>query len=289
MQAHEISAKAGADANPAKATAREWVGLGVLAIACVLYVMDLTVLHLAVPALSADLRPSGAQLLWIIDIYGFMVAGFLVTMGSLGDRIGRRKLLLIGSALFGVVSILAAFSTTAEMLILTRALLGIAGATLAPSTLSLIFSMFHDPKERSIAIAVWISAFSAGSAIGPVLGGIVLEYFFWGAVFLLNVPVMGLLLILGPFVLPEYRDEKAGRTDPLSVLLSLFAILPMIYAIKETATSGPTAIAFATLVAGLGGFGHRRNRGGAGRRAGHFDSGQHWRGRLSRRLRHAFD
>ncbi len=251
MQELEISAKTGADGSPAKATVREWVGLGVLAIACVLYVMDLTVLHLAVPALSADLRPSGAQLLWIIDIYGFMVAGFLVTMGSLGDRIGRRKLLLIGSALFGVVSVLAAFSTSAEMLILTRALLGIAGATLAPSTLSLIFSMFHDPKERSIAIAVWISAFSAGSAIGPVLGGIVLEYFFWGAVFLLNVPVMALLLALGPFVLPEYRDENAGRTDLLSVLLSLFAILPVIYAIKETATSGPTMIALATFVAGL--------------------------------------
>ena len=152
---------------PQRAGRREWIGLAVLALACLLYVMDLTVLHLAVPAISEDLQPTSAQLLWIIDIYGFMVAGFLVTMGTLGDRIGRRKLLLIGAAAFGAVSILAAFSTSAEMLIASRALLGIAGATLAPSTLSLIFAMFQDPGQRTRAVAVWISAFSAGGAIGP--------------------------------------------------------------------------------------------------------------------------
>jgi MFS transporter, DHA2 family, multidrug resistance protein len=112
-----------------RATRREWIGLGVLAIACVLYAMDLTVLHLAVPSLSADLQPSSAQLLWIIDIYGFLVAGSLITMGTLGDRIGRRKLLLIGAAAFGSASVLAALSTTAEMLIAARALMGVAGAT----------------------------------------------------------------------------------------------------------------------------------------------------------------
>lgn len=234
-----------------RATVREWVGLSVLALACVLNVMDLTVLHLAVPALSADLRPTGAQLLWIIDIYGFMVAGFLVTMGSLGDRIGRRKMLMIGSVAFGLVSILAAFSTSAGMLILSRALLGIAGATLAPSTLSLIFNMFQDPKERAIAIAVWISAFSAGSAIGPVMGGIVLAYFHWGAVFLLAVPVMLLLLALGPFVLPEYRDPEAGRTDLPSVLLSLLGILPIVFGVKEIAQNGIGWIPFASLAAGI--------------------------------------
>ena len=148
-----------------RAGRREWIGLAVLALACLLYAMDLTVLHLAVPALSEELKPSSAQLLWITDIYGFMVAGFLVTMGTLGDRIGRRRLLLIGAAAFGVVSVLAAFSTSPEMLIVSRALLGIAGATLAPSTLSLIFNMFKDQRQRSVAIAVWISAFSAGSAI----------------------------------------------------------------------------------------------------------------------------
>src|SRR5687767_10602094 len=159
--------------------------------------MDLTVLHLAVPQLSADLAPSSAELLWIIDIYGFLVAGLLITMGTLGDRIGRRRLLLIGAAAFGVASVLAAFSTSAEMLIATRALLGVAGATLAPSTLSLIRNMFRDPGQRTVAIGVWIASYSVGGAIGPLVGGLLLEFFWWGSVFLVAVPVMVLLLVLG--------------------------------------------------------------------------------------------
>src|SRR5215210_5957490 len=164
------------DAAP-MAGRREWIGLSVLALACVLYAMDLTVLNLAVPEISADLKPSSTQLLWIVDIYGFLVAGSLLTMGTLGDRIGRRRLLLIGAAAFAITSVLAAFSTSPEMLIVSRAALGIAGATLA-----LIFFMFQDPGERTVAIGVWIGAFSAGSAIGPVLGGIALEFFWWGSV-----------------------------------------------------------------------------------------------------------
>ena len=239
-----------ANENP-KAGRREWIGLAVLALACLLYVMDLTVLHLAVPAISADLQPSSTQLLWIIDIYGFMVAGFLVTMGTLGDRIGRRKLLLVGAAAFGVVSILAAFSTTPEMLILSRALLGIAGATLAPSTLSLIFSMFQDPRQRATAIGVWISAFSAGSAIGPVLGGVLLENFWWGSVFLLALPVMGLLLVLGPIVLPEYKDENAGRLDLWSAAMSLVAVLTIIFGLKQIAQDGIGPVALASIALGI--------------------------------------
>jgi DHA2 family multidrug resistance protein-like MFS transporter len=237
--------------SPAKAGRREWIGLSVLALACLLYVMDLTVLHLAVPSISADLKPSSAQLLWIIDIYGFMVAGFLVTMGTLGDRIGRRKLLLIGASAFGVVSLLAAFSTTPEMLIISRALLGIAGATLAPSTLSLIFSMFQDPGQRARAIAVWISAFSAGSAIGPVLGGVLLETFWWGSVFLLALPVMALLLVLGPIVLPEYKDPDASRLDLRSAAMSLIAVLTIIFGLKQIAQDGIAVVPVATIVAGL--------------------------------------
>jgi len=236
--------------NP-RAGRREWIGLSVLALACLLYVMDLTVLHLAVPSISEDLKPSSAQLLWIIDIYGFMVAGFLVTMGTIGDRIGRRKLLLIGAAAFGLLSLLAAFSTTPEMLILSRALLGIAGATLAPSTLSLIFSMFQDPRQRAVAIGVWISAFSAGSAIGPVLGGILLENFWWGSVFLLALPVMALLLILGPIVLPEYRDENAGRLDLVSAVMSLVAVLSVIFGLKQIAQDGIGWLPLATVIVGL--------------------------------------
>ena len=234
-----------------RATLREWVGLAVLALACLLYVMDLTVLHLAVPQLSAALQPTSAQLLWIIDIYGFLVAGSLVTMGTLGDRIGRRRLLMIGAAAFGATSLLAAFSVSAEMLIVSRGLLGLAGATLAPSTLSLIFHMFQDPGQRRIAIGVWIGSFSAGSAVGPVLGGVMLEFFWWGSVFLLALPVMAALLILGPRVLPEYKDPDAGRLDLLSAGMSVVAILAVIFGLKEIAQDGSRPLALAAIVAGL--------------------------------------
>ncbi len=200
--------------------------------------MDLTVLHLAVPALSADLEPSSAQLLWIVDIYGFLIAGSLITMGTLGDRIGRRRLLLTGAAAFGVASVLAAFSTTAEMLITTRALLGVAGATLMPSTLALIRNMFHDPRQRTVAIAVWLNSFMVGGALGPLLGGVMLEYFWWGSVFLLNLPVMALLLVLGPALLPENRDPSAGRLDLLSAGLSLVAMLSISTASRKSRRTG---------------------------------------------------
>ena len=209
-----------------------------IALPCVLYSMDLTVLNLAVPALSADLQPSSSQLLWIIDIYGFLVAGSLITMGTLGDRFGRRRLLLIGAAAFGIGSVLAAFSTSAEMLIATRALLGVAGATLAPSTLSLIRSMFRDPAQRTVAIGIWVSSYSAGAAIGPLVGGMLLEHFWWGSVFLLSVPVMVLLLVLGPKLLPEFRDPEAGRLDLISAGLSLASVLPVIYGLKRMAQDG---------------------------------------------------
>jgi DHA2 family multidrug resistance protein-like MFS transporter len=223
----------------------------VLALACLMYVMDLTVLHLAIPAISADLEPSSVQLLWIIDVYGFFVAGSLITMGTLGDRIGRRRLLLLGAAAFGACSLLAAFSTSAEMLIVSRALLGLAGATLAPSTLSLIFHMFTDERQRSTAVGIWIGAFSAGSAIGPVLGGALLEHFWWGSVFLLALPVMALLLVLGPRVLPEYRDPDAGRLDLVSAAMSVVAVLAVIYGLKQTAQDGFGWLAAVLVVVGL--------------------------------------
>ncbi|GAB3723489.1 MFS transporter [Nocardiopsis nanhaiensis] len=233
-----------------KAGPREWIGLAVLALPTILLALDFTVLHLALPHLAADLAPSGVQQLWILDIYGFMIAGFLITMGTLGDRIGRRKLLMIGAASFGVASLIAAYSTSAEMLIVARALLGIAGATLMPSTLSLITNMFHDPKQRGVAIAVWLSCFSAGGALGPAVGGVMLQWFWWGSVFLMGVPVMILLLIAAPLLLPEYRDPKAGRLDLFSVALSLAALLPIIYAIKNAAESGWGLNVILLLVAG---------------------------------------
>lgn len=234
-----------------RAGRREWIGLTVLALACLLYAMDLTVLHLAIPKISADLQPSSAQLLWIIDIYGFMVAGFLITMGTLGDRIGRRRLLLIGAAAFGLMSLLAAFSTSPEMLMLSRALLGLAGATVAPSTLSLIFNMFRDARQRAVAIGIWIGAFSAGGAIGPVFGGILLESFWWGSVFLLGIPVMAALLVLGPIVLPEYRDPNAGRLDLMSAGMSLVAVLSVIYGLKQAAQDGLDGASVLWMLAGM--------------------------------------
>ncbi len=242
----------GANEAAPRATRREWIGLAVLAMPCVLYSMDLTVLNLAIPSLSEDLKPSSSQLLWIIDIYGFLVAGTLITMGTLGDRIGRRKLLMLGAAAFGVTSVLAAFSTSAEMLIATRALLGLAGATLAPSTLSLIRNMFMDPAQRTIAVSVWITSYSAGAAIGPPLGGLLLEFFWWGSVFLLAVPVMVVILIAGPRLLPEFRDPNAGKPDLLSAALSLVAVLTMIYGLKQIAEHGVDVTPAAFILAGLG-------------------------------------
>ena len=239
------------DTVPARATRREWIGLAVIALPCLLYAMDLTVLTLAVPALTADLRPSANELLWIVDIYGFLVAGLLVTMGTLGDRIGRRRLLLIGAAAFGAASVLAAFAPTAETLIAARALLGVAGATLAPSTLSLIRSMFLDAQQRTVAIGVWVTSFSAGAAIGPLVGGVLLEQFWWGSVFLLAVPPMIVLLAVGPRLLPEYRDPEPGPLDLVSVALSLAAVLLVIYGVKTVASDGAGWAGIAPALAGL--------------------------------------
>jgi DHA2 family multidrug resistance protein-like MFS transporter len=224
--------------SPPKATPREWIGLAVIALPCVLYSMDLTVLNLAVPRLSSDLQPSSAQLLWIVDIYGFLLAGSLITMGTLGDRIGRRRLLLIGAAAFGGASVLTAFSASAEQLIAARALLGVAAATLAPSTLSLIRNMFADSRQRTTAIAIWVASFSAGAAIGPVVGGALLEHFWWGSVFLVAVPIMILLIVLGPVLLPEFRNPDAGRLDLLSAALSMLAVLTVIHGLKQIAQDG---------------------------------------------------
>jgi DHA2 family multidrug resistance protein-like MFS transporter len=234
-----------------KATRREWVGLAVIALPCMLYAMDLTVLNLAVPHLSADLKPTSTQLLWILDIYGFLVAGSLITMGTLGDRIGRRRLLLLGAAAFGVTSVIAAYSRSAGMLIAARALLGLAGATIAPSTLSLIRNMFHDPHQRTFAISVWVTSYSIGGVIGPLLGGVMLEYFWWGSVFLLAVPVMLLLLAVGPKLLPEYRDPNAKPIDLLSAVLSLASILLVIYGLKRAAEHGLGLAAALSVAAGV--------------------------------------
>ncbi|MFG3476264.1 MFS transporter [Streptomyces sp. NPDC047980] len=215
-----------------------WLALAVLVLAVLLVAVDATVLGLATPFLSEDLKPTGTQLLWIGDVYSFVIAGLLVSMGSLGDRIGRKKLLLTGAVAFGAVSVLNAYATTPETMILARALLGVAGATLMPSTLALIRNIFHDPRERSIAIGVWGAMASAGAAVGPVVGGFLLEHFWWGSVFLINLPVMAVLVLVGIRLLPESKNPVAGPWDLISVALSLIGVVGVVYAIKETASHG---------------------------------------------------
>lgn len=234
-----------------KAGTKEWIGLAIIALPCMLYAMDLTVLNLALPTITREFQPSATELLWIVDIYGFMVAGLLITMGNIGDRIGRRKLLMAGAATFGLASAVAAFSSSAPLLILNRAILGIAGATIAPSTLSLIRNMFHDERQRTFAIGIWITSYSVGGAIGPLVGGVLLQYFSWPSVFLANVPVMVLLLILAPRFLPEYKDPGATRIDVLSVILSIAAVLLTIYGFKTIADEGWHVGPVATITVGL--------------------------------------
>jgi MFS transporter, DHA2 family, multidrug resistance protein len=234
-----------------RAGRREWTALAVLALPTLLVSIDVFVVLLALPRLSAALRASSTEQLWILDIYGFMVSGLMITMGTLGDRIGRRRLLLIGAAAFGVASMLAAFSTSPLMLIAARALLGIAGATLSPSILALISNMFRDPRQQASAVGVWAGWFTVGAIVGPIVGGLMLEHFWWGSVFLLGVPVMVLLLVVGPVLLPEHRDTGAGRLDLASVALSLAAILPIVYGLKELARSGWQPLPLAAIVAGV--------------------------------------
>lgn len=240
-----------ASVGAGQATRREWIGLAIIALPCIVYGMDLTVLNLAVPSISAALKPTAAQLLWIVDVYGFLAAGSLLIMGTLGDRIGRRKLLLIGSACFGLLSVVAALSRSAPMLIATRAALGVAAATMAPSTLSLISNMFRNDGEKTFAVSVWIASFSFGGAIGPAVGGIILAHFWWGAAFLAPVPIMALLLIVGPRLLPEYKAPTAGHLDILSAGLSLAFVLPVIYGVKLAAQGGSGAVSVGAMALGL--------------------------------------
>lgn len=232
---------------------REWIALVALVIPPLLVAMDITVLYFAVPSIAASLEPSSVQQLWMIDTYGFVVAGMLITMGNVGDLVGRRKLLMIGSALFGLASVLAAFSTSPEMLIAARALQGIGGATMIPSTLGLIRRIFRDPKQRRSAIAAWGMAVSMGSGLGPVISGLLLNNFWWGSIFLINAPIILVLLVTVPMLLPESRPATAAvaRFDVLSSLLSLGSVLAVIWGIKEAAVNGLGIVPIVVIVAGL--------------------------------------
>ncbi|WP_027346818.1 MFS transporter [Hamadaea tsunoensis] len=237
--------------TPPRAGRREWIGLAVLILPLLLVSMDVSVLYFTVPFISRDLAPSSTEQLWIFDIYGFVLAGFLITMGALGDRMGRRRLLMIGALGFSSASALAAYAGSAPMLIGARAILGVAGATLMPSTLALVRNMFHDDKQRATAIAVWTGVMTGGIALGPIVSGLLLEHFWWGSVFLINIPAMVLLLALAPVLLPEYRNPAAGRFDLAGAVLSIVAVLPVIWAIKEIAAHGADLTRAAAGLAGL--------------------------------------
>ena len=230
---------------------RSWAALAVLTLAVTLLAIDSTVLALAIPSLSADLSPTASQLLWIGDIYSFTLAGLLVTMGNVADRIGRRRLLLVGTLGFGAASVMAAFAPSAGTLIAARALLGIGGATIMPSTLSLIRNIFPDARHRATAIAIWSAGSSGGAALGPLVGGALLEHFWWGSVFLINVPVMAAVIIAGLWLLPESRNNQGGPIDLVSAMQSVLAIVPLVYAVKSFAHDGLTVIAAVALLVGL--------------------------------------
>ena len=231
---------------------RGWAALVVLMLPVLLVSVDNTVLSFALPSIALELGPSSAQQLWIIDAYPLVLAGLLVTMGTLGDRFGRRRMLLIGATGFAAVSVLAAFAPSAGWLIVARAAMGVFGAMLMPSTLSLLRSIFTDRDQRRLAIAVWAAMFSAGAALGPIVGGLLLEHFSWGSVFLLSVPVLIPLLVLAPLLVPESRDPKPGRIDPLSIALSMATMIPVVYGIKELAVHGFAVAAWLPILAGLG-------------------------------------
>ncbi|MFK0167657.1 MFS transporter [Streptomyces sp. NPDC090306] len=230
---------------------REWTALCVLMLPLLLVSMDVSVLYFAIPAITADLEPSSTQQLWIFDMYGFVLAGLLLTMGSLADRIGRRRLLLAGAAAFGLASVAAAYAQTPGQLIAARAVLGVGGATLMPSTMALVRQMFRDARQRAKAVAVWSGVMTGGVALGSVLSGVLVENFWWGSVFLVNLPAMLMLLVLGPILLPESRDPAPGRFDLLGVPLSLAAVLPVIWGLKEIAAHGAHPGYVASLTVGL--------------------------------------
>ncbi|MFG2577568.1 DHA2 family efflux MFS transporter permease subunit [Streptomyces sp. NPDC048481] len=251
-------------APPPELGGRRWVALVVICMAALLLSVDLTVLQLAIPSLIKDLQPTSTEVLWIADIYGLALSGLLVTMGNLGDRIGRKKLLLAGSFSFAAASVLCAYADSPAWLIAGRALLGVAGATVYPTTLSIIRNIFTDPKERTTAVGVWAAMISGGMAIGPVIAGPLLNNFWWGSVFLINVPIMILLFSVAVVVVPESRSPLPGRIDPVSVVLSIVSIVGIVYAIQESVHDGfgdkRVLIAAAIGVAGLVAFGLKQVR-----------------------------
>ncbi|MEU9349890.1 MFS transporter [Streptomyces griseoloalbus] len=234
-----------------KSSGQRWLVLAVVSGSLLLCGIDLTVLHVAVPSMSRDLQPSAAQLLWIVDVYSLSLAALLVTCGTLGDRIGRRRMVLTGFFTFGLASAACAFSTSTGQLIAARAALGAGAAMIMASTVAIIRVVFTDDRERALAIGVWTSAHSVGATIGPLVGGLVTERWGWGAVFLVNVPVIVVILAVGARVIPESRNPVPRRWDLASVVLSVTGLAGVVYALKQAGEHA--GVNTAVLVTAVGG------------------------------------
>jgi EmrB/QacA subfamily drug resistance transporter len=232
--------------NPEVVYRRRWLTLVVLCISLMVITLDNTILNVALPTLAhgkelGGLGASGSALQWIVDSYVLIFAGLLLTMGSLGDRFGRYKLLTIGLILFGTGSVLSAFAPSAAVLIVTRSLMGIGGACIMPGTLSILTNVFHDPGERARAIGVWAGVAALGVGIGPVAGGALLTHFWWGSVFLVNVPIVVTALILGYFLVPDSYDHTAPKLDPVGAGLSIVSLGLILWSIIEAPSHGWTS------------------------------------------------
>ncbi|WP_333776531.1 MFS transporter [Streptomyces sp. IBSBF 3136] len=223
------------------AGANRWVVLVVLCVSLLLVALDATVLHVAVPAVTEDLRPGAIELLWIVDVYPLVCASLLILFGTLGDRIGRRRVLLLGYALFGVASAVAALAPSAQALILARALLGVGGAMIMPATLSILRQVFPDRRERALAIGIWSAVAAVGAAVGPLLGGFLLEHFWWGSVFLVNIPLMLVSLPVGRLLLPESRGERDGPWDVVGALMAAVGLFGVVLGVKRLGGGEPVA------------------------------------------------
>lgn len=237
--------------TPAATDRRRWAGLAVLAASLLVVVMDMTILNVALPDLTADLRPSAVEQLWIVDAYALVLAGLLVPLSALADRWGRRRMLLTGFTIFAAASMLVLLATSPGAVIAVRVLLGLGGAMIMPATLSLIRTLFTDPRERATALGIWAAMASVGAALGPIVGGALLEAFSWHAAFLVNVPLMVVAVLAGLRYLPESRSERPGRIDATGVVLSVAGMVGVVYAVKHLAKHGVDLPTLVILVAGV--------------------------------------
>ncbi|SDC58699.1 MFS transporter [Nocardioides lianchengensis] len=229
-------------------SSKRWAGLAVLCASLLVVVMDMTILSLALPAIAADLRPGAVEQLWMVDVYALVLAGLLVTASALGDRWGRRRMLVAGFATFGAASVAVLLVDSPEGVIAVRALLGVGGAMIMPSTLSMVRALFTDPRQRATALGWWGATAAVGAALGPIIGGALLEAFSWHSAFLVNVPVMAVAMVAALLLLPESRSDRPGTLDPLATVLSVVGMVALVYAVKHTGEHGVDAEGVGTAV-----------------------------------------